>query len=188
MRRKSLANTKAADNAGFTLLEVIIALAIMVIAFAAILSVESSSINASARAHQMNIVAMLAKDQMVETESGFLGKTFDEVKKEDHGAFPEPYQDYSWNTSVKEIEFPALNINALGGGGSGDQSGNSSNGGDQGQNEEMVETVSKLITQYLSQAVREVTVTINLKKGGGEQHFSVTTYWVDLNHEFQLSQ
>jgi type II secretion system protein I len=173
------------NNSGFTLLEVIIALAIMVIAFASILSVESESINASARAHQMNIVAMLAKNQMVETEYGFLGKTFDEVKKEDHGVFPEPYQDYSWNTTIKEIEFPALNINVA-----GDQSGGSGGSADQSQNQnaDMVDTVSKLISQYLSQAVREVTVTINVKRGGGEQHFPVTTYWVDLNHEFQLSQ
>jgi type II secretion system protein I len=171
---------KTSGNAGFTLLEVIIALAIMVIAFASILSVESESINASARAHQMNIVAMLAKNQMVETEYKIQGKTFDEVKDEETGIFPEPYQDYSWKTTVKEIEFPALNFNVLNSNGDEQQ--------EQGGGEDMVEMMSKLITQYLSQAVREVTVTINLKKGGGEEHFSVSTYWVDLNHEFQLSQ
>jgi prepilin-type N-terminal cleavage/methylation domain-containing protein len=42
-------NKAASNQAGFTLLEVIIALAIMVIAFASILSVESESINASGR-------------------------------------------------------------------------------------------------------------------------------------------
>lgn len=144
-----MAQNKAANNSGFTLLEVIIALAIMVIAFAAILSVESSSINASARAHQMNIVAMLAKNQMVETEYQIEGRTFEEVKKEDHGVFPEPYQDYSWNTTIKEVEFPALNFNPAAG---GDQS--SSQAGGNQPPDDMVEQVSKLITQYLASSSR----------------------------------
>lgn len=171
---------------GFTLLETMIAMAIMLVAFAAIMAVESNSINATTRAKTMNVVAMLAKNRMVQLEYEFEGKTFDEFKKENSGTFEEPYQDYRWKTEVKEIKFPPLTIP---GSKQGDSSGATPGpaGGAEGATD-AVELLTKLITQYLSKAVREVTVTVLWKKGGGEQSFSVSTYWVDLNHEFQLSE
>jgi prepilin-type N-terminal cleavage/methylation domain-containing protein len=169
----------AAEIAGFTLLEVIIAMAIMVLAFASILSVESGSLNASARSKQMNVVAMLAKDKMVQTEYEIEGKTFEEVAKEAHGTFDTPYQDYSWETKIKEVEFPNL------GSGGGDSS---SGGGSQNASSDVGSTINKLLTQFFSKAMREVTVKIIWKRGSGEQSYSLSTYWVDLNHEFELAQ
>lgn len=165
------------DDSGFTLLETIIALAIMVLALASILSIESNSLNASMRAKQMNIVAMLAKDKMVEVEYEIEGKTFEEVKKENAGAFEEPYSDYRWTWVVKELEFPNLNLAPAGG----------AQGGEGGQSD-ITELLTRLVTNFFSKALREVTVTVFWRKGGGEQSFSVSTYWVDLNHEFQLSE
>jgi general secretion pathway protein I len=165
---------------GFTLLEVIIALAIMTMAFAAILSMISDGINASARTHKMTIVSMLAKRQMVEVEYKYEGKTFDEVKKEDGGTFPTPYEEYRWTYEIKEIEFPNLGGgNSSSGGAASDTDSNSS---------EIADMMTKLVTQFLSKAIRQVSVTIFWKNGTKEQNFAVATYWVDLNHEFQLTQ
>jgi prepilin-type N-terminal cleavage/methylation domain-containing protein len=166
---------------GFTLLETIIALAIMTMAFGAILATISDSINASARTHEMTIIEMLAKREIVETEYKFEGKTFDEYKKEDSGTFPAPYESYRWTAVVKEIEFP--NIGGMNSGGSQGAASNTDN-----NNSEVADMMSKLVTQFLSKAVREVTVTILWMKGSKEQNFAVSTYWVDLNHEFQLTQ
>lgn len=157
---------------GFTLLETMIAMTIMVIAFSSILMVESASINTSTKAKQMIVVAMLAKRTMIESEYKFQGKTFEEFKKEEAGEFEEPFKDYKWTRIVKEIEFPQLAV----GSGSGD-----------GETT-VVETLTKLLTKFLSKAVREVTVTIRWKKGSGEQSYAVSTYWVDLNHEMALSE
>ena len=172
-------------QAGFTLLETMIAMAIMMIAFSAILMVESASINTSAKAKQMNVVAMLAKNKMIESEFDYEGKTFDEYKKEDSGSFPDPNQDYSWKREVKEVTFPDIS----GGGGKDDSSSNSSaSSGAQASSAEQAAMFTKLLTQFLSKAVREVTVTISWKRGQGSQSYSVSTYWVNLNNEFQLSQ
>jgi prepilin-type N-terminal cleavage/methylation domain-containing protein len=168
-------------EAGFTLLETMIAMAIMMVAFASILMVESSSINTSVKAKQMNVVTMLAKNLMVETEYSFEGKTFDEYKKEESGTFPEPYQDYSWKREVKEVKFPDL--------GSGSAKASASDkSGDAAAQDEASRQLTKLLTQFLSKATREVTVTIKFKRGSGEQSYSIATYWVNLNHEFQLSE
>jgi general secretion pathway protein I len=180
------------DNSGFTLLETLIAVTIMLIAFAAILGIQSNSINATIRARSVTTVAMLLKDQMVQTEAEIQGKSFDEVKKEDTGNFPPPYNnDYRWTRVIKEIEFPSLNMNSAGPSGSSttSASGSSSNkGGNQEGATEMIDLITKLVTQFLSKALREVTVTVYYKTGGKEMSYSATTYWVDLNHEFQLSQ
>jgi general secretion pathway protein I len=184
------------NRRGFTLLETIIALAIMTMAFAAILTTISNSVNASARTHEMTVIQMLAKQELIETEYKFEGKTFDEYKKEDSGTFPAPYESYRWTSVVKEIEFPNIGGMSSGGGAAqgGDSQSSSSSGGGAGaansdaNNSEIADMMQKLVTQFLSKAVREVTVTILWKKGSKEQNFAVTTYWVDLNHEFQLSQ
>lgn len=156
---------------GFTLLEVIIAMAIMVITFASILTVEGDSINASTRAKQMNIVGMLAKNLMVETEYKIENTDFGEVKKEEVGIFDPPYEDYHWKREIRELKFPALTT-----------SESSSSGGD------MASILSKLVTQFFSKAIREVTIVISWKKGSKEQKFSLATYWVDLNYAFQLTE
>lgn len=163
------------DCMGFTLLEVLIAIAIMVTALATIFTIEGSSLGASARAKQMNIVAMLAKNKMIETELALEGKNFDEIEKEKAAAFEAPFQDYTWRRSIQELKFPALSA----GGGSG------KNAESEGQ---AVELISKLVSNYLSKALREVTVTIAWQRSGKEQTFSVSTYWVDLNHAFELSE
>ncbi len=167
------------SQSGFTLLETIIAMTIMVLALSTILAVESNSINASLRTKQMNIVGMLAKRKMVSLEHDFEGKTFDEYKKEQSGTFEAPYADYSWKAEVKEIEFPELNGASPGGGAGGGQ-------GDQGGGE-IVEMITKLVTKFLSKSVREVSLTVNWNPGPNARKFTVSTYWVDLNHEFELS-
>lgn len=167
------------DPQGFTLLEVIIAITIMVLAFAAILSVESNSINATIRAKEMNIVAMLARGKMIEAEYKVEGKTFDEVSKLQEGAFDAPYESFKWKTEVKEIKFPNMNMGAgaKNAGGGGDDQGN-----------QYAELLMKLVTNYFTKAVRELDVTVLWKRNSADVTYTVSTYWVDLNHEFDTSE
>ena len=170
---------KCLQTQGFTLLEVIIAMAIMVVSFATILSVESNSINANIRAKSVGIVATLARNKMIDMEYQIEGKAFDEINKEQSGDFQPPYESYRWKAEIKEVKFPNLSQAPKTPGG-GTDSGEGSG--------DLTNMVTKLITNFLSKAVREVTVTIYWKKAEGEQPFSVSTYWVDLNHEFALSE
>lgn len=175
LAKKKPSTSKAANSGGFTLLEVLIAIMIMAIALGSIIAIEGGSIVATTRAKTMNIVAMLAKNQMIETEFKFRGKTFEEFKKEDGGTFEAPYQDYKWKMTVKEMKFPQLaNMKPPGSGGGGST--------------EIQEMVTKLTTNFLSKALREVTVSVLWKQSNKEQSFSLTTYWVNLNHEFSLTE
>ncbi len=163
---------------GFTLLETMIAMAIMMVAFSSILMVQSSSINTSAKAKQMNVVAMLSRNLLIETEGLIETKKFEEIRSEEKGQFPDPYQDYTWTREVKEVTLPDLSaLFAPPEGGAADPAAG-------GQSTELL---GKLVTNYLSKAVREVIVTITWKRGDGTQNFAVSMYWVDLNSAFQLS-
>src|SRR5438874_11821702 len=86
----------------------------MVLAFAAILSVENDSINATTRGKEINIATMLARGKMIDLEYAVEGKTFDEFKKEDGGAFEAPYESYHWKTKVEEVKFPNMNFGSGG--------------------------------------------------------------------------
>lgn len=159
-------------------------MAIMLVAFTSIFLVQSGSIKASEKARQMNVVGMLAKNAMVEAELSFEGKTFEEVKKTDSGTFPSPYETYSWKREIKEIDIPNLNINPNG----GDQKGRDSGGDSSGSGNQMTEMLTKLLSQYLSKSIREVRVTVSWTQAAGEQKFTLATYWVNLNNDFQITQ
>ena len=177
----------APADKGFTLLEVMIAVAILAISLGAILAIEGNSINATARAKQINAVAVLERNQMIETEFKIRGKTFDEVKKEESGTFEAPYQDFRWKTTIKEIKFPTFPGLNQGSSGKPTASGGSASGPGSGETD-MSQMISKLMTNFFSKAMREVTITVLWKFEGKEQNFSLSTYWVDLNHEFNLSE
>jgi hypothetical protein len=120
----------------------------------------------------MNIVAMLARNQMAELEYKVEGKTFEEFKKTDGGTFAAPYTDYRWTTEIKELEFPNLAPEKKKDNESGDAN--------------YAEIITKNVATYFSKSIREMNVTIFWKRGGGEVSFTVSSYWVDLNHEFQF--
>jgi prepilin-type N-terminal cleavage/methylation domain-containing protein len=180
MRRPS----PAAGQAGFTLLEIIIALGIMAGAFIGIYGAQTQSVSNSSKIRQLNTAAMLAKQKMVETELLMQGKAFTEVDKEESGTFPSPHQDYAWSRVVKEIKFPPMGGGAAAGAAG---AGSAGNGGAPGA-DQAGEMMGKLVTNFLSKAVREITVTVSWARGKGRMEQSVTTYWVDLNHEFSLSE
>ncbi len=173
---------------GFTLLEVLIALTIMAVAFAAILSIEAGSIESSIKTRNMITVQMLARNLMIETERKIESKVFSEIKKEDAGQFEAPYQEYKWKREVKEIEFPDLSmlLAKKSDAAAGDVA--SALGGAPGaaSNNWMVEQMTKKVSEYITKAIREVTITVIWKRGTGEQTYSLSTYWVSLNEPFKF--
>jgi prepilin-type N-terminal cleavage/methylation domain-containing protein len=163
-------------HSGFTLLEVMIAIGILAIGIGAILVAENNSLDTTFRAKRMTTVATLARNSLIEAEREIQGKTFDETRKELSGKFDPPYSEYSWERKIKEITFPnVLTPEAKEGKG--------------GQPEDQNEArVVRLATQFLSKATRELSITIKWKEKGQDQQYSVSQYWVDLNHEFNLSE
>ena len=72
-------------ESGFTLLEVMIALAIMLVAFSSILAIQSSAMNSALKSRQIHEVSVLARNAMLQTEVEISGKKFEEISAEHAG-------------------------------------------------------------------------------------------------------
>jgi general secretion pathway protein I len=104
---------------GFTLMEVMIAMAILAIALVAVFQLQSQSISMSTDSRFMTTAALLAQSKMVESEA----VTTLTNRKED-GDFGPDYPQYTWYLEVgdtelaqfKKIEVKVINKLFIGGG------------------------------------------------------------------------
>lgn len=173
-------------ESGFTLLEVMIAMAIMLVAFSSILAIQSSSMSSALKSRQIHEVSMLARWAIAQTEVEISGKKFDELPEELSGTFASPYQDYTWTRKIVEVKLPNLQglSKAVSAANAGESGGNRE---DDEQNSAIMEQMTKVITNFLSKAIRQVTMTVHWKRGAFDQSYDVAMYWVDLDSEFQIN-
>ena len=86
---------------GFTLLEVMIAMAILAIALVAIFQLQSQSISMSTDSRFMTTAALLAQSKMVEAEAGS-----SLVSHKEDGDFGPDYPQYTWHLEVGDTQLP----------------------------------------------------------------------------------
>ena len=88
---------------GFTLLEVMIAMAILAITLVVVFQSQSQSISMAGRARFETTASFLAQSKMVEVEA-----TNPENVVSDSGDFGDDFPDYSWRVDVTETEIEIL--------------------------------------------------------------------------------
>lgn len=81
---------------GFSLLEVMIALAIMATALLALLSLANRSIGVQDRLQKTTRATLLAQQKMAELE------TADQLPLETEGVFEEPFEQYRWRLEFEQ--------------------------------------------------------------------------------------
>ncbi len=86
---------------GFTLMEVMIAMAILAIALVAVFQLQSQSISMSTDSRFMTTAALLAQSKMVEAETG---STLTNHKED--GDFGLDYPQYTWHLEVGDTQLP----------------------------------------------------------------------------------
>ena len=88
---------------GFTLLEVMIALAVMSIVLVSVYRMHSQSLTMNAAARFYTLAPMLAQKKLVELETNSSGGFSD-----DSGDFGEQYPGYSWRASLSDVSSEVL--------------------------------------------------------------------------------
>jgi len=96
--RKGL-KVKVNSSSGFTLLEVMIAMAILAIALVAVFQSQSQSISMAGQARFATTASLLAQSKMAEVETMDPGEI-----NADSGDFGDDFPDYSWKVDVTEAQ------------------------------------------------------------------------------------
>lgn len=177
---------------GFTLMEVMIAMAILAGALTGLTLAMTRAVRAANHARLMTTATFLCRQKLVEQEDKFIveGFTDEAGVKEEHGEFKEDeFRRYAWSRTVERIRLPNVaDIQAAAtkliqdkqqiaaknsptpssGAASGNLGGNI--GGMLGPVKEMLE-----------QGIRRVTVRITWDEAGlGEQRVEVVTFYTDM--------
>lgn len=150
------------NKRGFTLLEVMVAVAILAISLSVLLAFQGNTLIASRRQEQMTIATMLARQKMVEIELdlelGMQAGEFPDERSED-AQFDKPFEDYRWKMTIKKVELPAP-VTA-----------------EEGSVQDMI---AKQLTTEIAKTVREVRLEILWEELGEPQSMEVVTHLVKL--------
>jgi len=85
-------------NTGFTLLEVMVAMAIIAIALTAVLRLQSQSLSLASEARFYTTAPLLAQSRMASIMA-----TAPEELRSDSGNFGEDFSDYKWSSTIEDL-------------------------------------------------------------------------------------
>jgi len=194
---------------GFTLLEVMIAMAILAGALTWLVVGVSRNIKAENHAKLMTTANFLARAKMVDLEDDLYDKGFGEFEKEQSGAFDDKgFSRFTWKAIVDKVELPsaeqmqAVLSNAQqarqtlqGGGGdtntqqqaglgaSGSSSSNPLSAGASAMSSQF-----GVIKDVLEQAIRRVTIKIQWTEGRTPVETELVAYYTDVRRVDQAIQ
>lgn len=184
-------------HAGFTLLEVMIALAILAGSLVVLLRMSSTDIRAAHQAKLMGIATGLARGKMYDIEEILLKDGFQETTQKIDGDFgDEGMKRFTWEAVIERVELPTAETIQAEKGAKGKtgavpppaatDKANSDNllgiaGGSQGGalGAGMVQMYFPLIKPVLEGAIRKVTLTVKWQIGAQEQSMKVTCFFTD---------
>lgn len=147
---------------GFTLLEIMVAVAILSISLVALLTFQGNTMLTSGRAERITEATLLARMKMAEIEleldKSMRKGEFPEEKTEE-GEFEDPFDNYKWKLSIRGVKLPAPVM------------------GEEGSIESMV---GRQLTEEIAKTVREVKLEIIWMEMNESQSIDVVTHIVKL--------
>ena len=183
----------ASGSEGFTLLEIMIALAILSISLLSLYSSIGNSLKASGFAEDMDRAMQLARQRMSEIritldEEMARGAFPDE--KEEEGTFDKPNDRFKWSYTLRKVEVPAINPAGLEGGvqgtgapaGEGEGSTTPTTQPTPGI-EQAATNMAQVVSKKISESIRELKLTVSwgeAAEGEEEEHVVLTTHVVKL--------
>lgn len=165
---------------GFSLLEVMIAMAIMGLSLVYLFQAQTRSIHLAAKGRALNIATQLARKKLIDCKYDLLKKGFSIGDYEKEGTFEEDgYKDYTWECHGLRFNMPPPSPDAISKAmkiqGNG---GNSATGGaDIGAN--MLAPFFGLISTTLGDSIRELVIIVHWREQEVNEDLRVVTHVVD---------
>jgi general secretion pathway protein I len=176
---------------GFTLLEVMVAMAILGLALTAISRSQQLSIRAANRSKMMTVATMLARYKMVEVEDNLFEEGFSDFKKEDKGDFKkEGFDRFTYSQVIDKVELPqnlnAESLTSMLGGAADDTKKEKGEQSAEGKMSTMMSVGAKMMAKQLEmfrnileQSIRRVQLKIEWKEGSKVRDITVVGYFTD---------
>ena len=172
------------SQSGFTLLEVMVALAILAMALTVVSQAQQASMRQVLRAKMTTMATLLARDKMVDLEDDLFKKGFSDFEEEEKGNFEEEgFRDYRWTLRIEKIELPqTIDPAAMGdadGGGSGAGSAAGPTTGVGMLGGQMLGKQFEMFRNVLEEAIRRVSLKVHWKEGHLVRAITVVGYFTD---------
>ena len=98
---------RRSSSAGFTLLEIMVAVAILSSTLVVLLQIVTNNVRATAHARQTTAATFLARTKMSDLEDQILYEGFTSENETAKGTFKEEgFPQFSWDTNIERIELP----------------------------------------------------------------------------------
>jgi general secretion pathway protein I len=178
---------------GFTLLEVMISLAILGTALITLLSLSSADVRASHKAKMLTIATGLARAKMLDLEEELLRTGFQDTAETAEGNFEEEEQPrFTWTATIEKVQLPATA--QLEDGQGGTTAAPPQVGGEENDDQlmglaggsasgalgaSMVQLYFPLIRPVLEAAIRKITLEVHWKIGKQEEVLKVVSFYTD---------
>lgn len=175
-------------SAAFSLLEVMVALAILSVGLVTLLQVQSRSAELAIQARELTVATMLARGKLYDCETDLAKKGFSIGDYDEEGNFDdEGYPTFYWECHAYKPEMPTGEIgdtssaaSALGLGGASDAA-DSSGGGNPADEMGMsfLGPVLSQMSNVLGESIRELVVVVRWGQGDEQQEMTVTTHVIE---------
>ncbi len=188
---------RADRRGGFTLLEVMIALAILSAALLTVSEIAGGALRNDVRARQLDVATLLARGKMAALESEYERKGFRDFDEKDDGSFDDQgHPEVRWSVEVlkPQADLTPERILQLFGGQEGGLDAMlkqlappSSDGGPQqqlpgaGAIAQALQAQLTIVGEQVKKGVREVRLTVSWPDGKKAESFTVVTHMVVLS-------
>ncbi|MEO5768163.1 MAG: prepilin-type N-terminal cleavage/methylation domain-containing protein [Polyangia bacterium] len=93
---------------GFTLLEVMAAVAILALTLVVLLNIITTNVRATTHSHMITTATLLARGKMVSMEDKIIELGFQDLDEKADGTFEEDgFPNFSWEANIEKIELPS---------------------------------------------------------------------------------
>jgi prepilin-type N-terminal cleavage/methylation domain-containing protein len=173
--------TRRAAAAGFSLLEVMVSLAILAVGLVTLTRTVTGNVRATQHARMVTAATFLARTKISTIEQSIMELGFSEVEGEDEGDFTEEgFPRFKWYAAVERIKLPASATQQVEQ--SASQKATSTNPMEilSGFMGSFMTTLMEPIRVALEESVRRVTVKIKwAEPGRSEQSFEIVNFLTD---------
>jgi general secretion pathway protein I len=171
----------------FSLLEVMVAMAILTLGLVSLLQVQARSAEMAIAAREMTVATMLARGKLYDCQTDLLKKGFSVGDYDESGNFDdEGYPTFFWECHAYKPDMPTGEgvgdmgsaASALGMGAANDAAGDAAPAGaEMGMG--MIAPVLQQMASVLGDSIREMVIIVRWGTGADQQEMRVTTHVID---------